>query len=205
MASPIPVADHARHLAEETRRTTQAFRSLAGALTPAQLAWTPPEGGWSVGQVLEHLVVANGLYLRLCETLVARGTAAGAVGNAVANGAANGAANGTTWKPTLMGGFLARAVGPEAKSRLPAPKVFRPGPAPRERVLDAFLGMQERLATLVEHSASLDWRRLKGPSPVTSLVRVNLGDAFQVLVNHNNRHLNQARRIAGSPGFPRQA
>jgi hypothetical protein len=186
----IPVPDHARHLAAETRRTTDAYRSLAGPLSPAQLAWTPPEGGWSVGQVLEHLVVANGLYLQLCESLVARGAAAGV-------------AAGATWKPTLLGGFLARAVGPEAKSRLPAPKVFRPGPAARERVLDAFVGMQERLATLIERSATLDWRRLKGPSPVTPIVRVNLGDAFQVLVNHSNRHLNQARRIAGSPGFPR--
>ena len=186
----IPVPDHARHLAEETRRTTEAFRALAGPLTPAQLAWTPPEGGWSVGQVLEHLVVANGLYLLLCEALVARGTAA---------------PGGAMWKPTLMGGLLARSMAPEAKSRLPAPKVFRPGPAARERVLDTFTGMQERLAALIDRSATLDWRRLKGPSPVTSLVRVNLGDAFQVLVNHSNRHLNQARRIVGAPGFPRAA
>ena len=190
----IAVADHARHLAEETRRTTEAYRSLAGALTPEQLAWSPPEGGWSVGQVLEHLVVANGLYLQLCEALVARGTMA-----------ATDTAGARMWKPTLMGGLLARAVGPEAKSKLPAPKVFRPGPAARERVLDAFTEMQERLATLIDRSATLDWRRLKGPSPVTSLVRVNLGDAFQVLVNHSNRHLNQARRIVAAPGFPRRA
>jgi hypothetical protein len=189
----IPVAEHARYLAEETRRTTDAYRALAGPLSPAQLAWTPPGGGWSVGQVLEHLVVANGLYLQLCEALVARGTTAAAADASAA------------WKPTLMGGFLARAVGPEAKSRLPAPKVFRPGPAARERVLDAFVGMQERLATLIERSATLDWRRLKGPSPVTPLVRLNLGDAFQVLVNHSNRHLNQARRVAEAPGFPRSA
>jgi hypothetical protein len=182
----IPVAEQARHLAEETRRTTEAYRSLAGPLTPAQLAWTPPEGGWSVGQVLEHLVVANGLYLELCEALVARGTPV----------------PGAAWKPTLLGGLLARTMAPEAKRKLPAPKVFRPGPAARADVLAAFTAMQERLATLIDRAATLDWRRLKGPSPVTSLVRVNLGDAFQVLVNHNNRHLNQARRIVGAQGFP---
>lgn len=185
--TPIPVAQQARHLAAETRRTTDAYRALAGALSPAQLAWTPPGGGWSVGQVLEHLIVANGLYLQLCEALVARGTLA---------------AGDATWKPTLVGGFLARAIAPEAKRRLPAPRVFRPGPAPRERVLDTFVDMQGRLASLIERSATLDWRRLKGPSPVTPLVRVNLGDAFQVLVNHNNRHLEQARRVAGAPAFP---
>lgn len=188
MAAPIPVPQHARHLAAETRRTTDAYRSLAGAMSPAQLAWTPPEGGWSIGQVLEHLVVANGLYLQLCEALVARGTPAAAE---------------ATWKPTLIGGFLARAVAPEATRKLPAPKLFRPGPTPRAGVLETFVGMQERLASLIDRSATLDWRRLKGPSPVTPLVRVNLGDAFQVLVNHGNRHLNQARRVAGAAGFPR--
>ena len=188
MSTPLPVAEHSRHLAAETRRTTEAYRALAGPLTPAQLAWTPPGGGWSVGQVLEHLVVSNALYLQLCEALVQRGTPA---------------APGTTWKPTLIGALLARSVSTEAKTRLPAPKVFRPGPAARDGVLAAFVAMQERLAVLMERAAPLDWRRLKGPSPVTSLVRVNLGDAFQVLVNHSNRHLNQARRVVASSGFPR--
>ena len=183
------VADHSRHLAQETRRATDAFRSLALPLTPRQLAWTPPAGGWSVGQVLEHLCVANGLYLQQCDALVARGTPAPA---------------GTEWKPSLVGGWLARSIAPEAARKLPAPKVFRPGPAPRDGVLDAFASRQERLAGLIERAAPLDWRRLRGPSPVSPLIRLNLGDMFQVLTNHTARHLGQARRIVALEGFPRE-
>jgi hypothetical protein len=189
MANLIPVAEHSHRLAAEMRQTTEAWKSLASPLSAAQLAWTPPAGGWSVGQVLEHLVVVDGLYLQLCEALVARGTPA----------------TDATWKPTLMGGLLARSVAPESKTRLPAPKAFRPGPAARVNALDTFVAMRERLATLVERAAPLDWRRLKGPSPITPLVRLNLGDVFQVLVNHANRHLGQAHRIVAHESFPRRA
>ena len=186
----VLVAEQARHLANATRHTTDAVRSLVEPLSPAQLAWTPPDGGWSVGQVLEHLVIANGLYLELCEALVARGTPA---------------PEGVTWRPTLLGRFLAKSIAPESTRKVSAPKVFKPGPAARADVLPTFVRMQEQLATLIERSATLDWNRLKGPSPVSGLIRLNLGDAYHVLVNHSNRHLGQARRIAARDDFPRGA
>lgn len=187
---PTLVHQQSAHLADATRRTTAAFRTIADPLSAAQLAWAPPEGGWGVGQVLEHLVTANGLYLQLCESLVARGLAAPPAAT-------------VAWKPSFVGGFLARAVAPEATRKLPAPKVFRPGPTPRANVLPTFVGMQEQLASLIERAAPLDWNRLRGPSPVTRLIRVNLGDAFQILVNHSARHLGQAQRIVALGAFPR--
>jgi hypothetical protein len=32
---------------------------LTGPLNRGQLDWSPPEGGWGVGQVLEHLCMAS--------------------------------------------------------------------------------------------------------------------------------------------------
>lgn len=189
--APVPTQEQSAQLTDASRRTTAAFRTLADPLSASQLAWAPPGGGWGVGQVLEHLVTVNGLYLQLCEALVARGLA-------VTPPATTGA-----WKASFVGGFLARAVAPESTRKLPAPKVFRPGPAPRANVLPVFLEMQERLASLVERAAPLDWNALRGPSPVSPLIRVNLGDAFQILVNHSARHLGQAQRVAALGSFPR--
>lgn len=186
---PVSVPDQSRQLQVEVRRTTEAFRALAGPLTSAQLAWTPPGGGWSVGQVLEHLVVSNALYLPLCESLVARGSPVGGAP--------------VMWAPSLMGGFLARAVSPDTIRRLPTPRVMKPGPAARDGVLDAFIGVQDRIAALIERAAPLDWRRLRGASPVTPLIRLNLGDAFVILANHSARHLGQARRVIALESFPR--
>src|SRR6185369_17677439 len=36
---------------------------VAGSLNRRQLDWSPPEGSWGVGQVLEHLCLANDSYI----------------------------------------------------------------------------------------------------------------------------------------------
>jgi hypothetical protein len=38
-------------------------REATAGLGDAQWSWCPPDGGWSVGQVLEHLIVTNEQFL----------------------------------------------------------------------------------------------------------------------------------------------
>jgi hypothetical protein len=62
-------------------------------------------------------------------------------------------------------------------------------------VVEAFLQMQQEIARLLREGADLDWRSIRISSPVNRLVRLNLGDAYVVLVIHTQRHLNQVARI----------
>jgi hypothetical protein len=39
-------------------------------------------------------------------------------------------------------------------------------------------------------------------SPVAKLIRLNLGDAINILVVHTQRHLQQMARIRNHPEFP---
>ncbi len=46
-------------------------------------------------------------------------------------------------------------------------------------------------------------RKLRMTSPVTPLVRrLNLGDAFVIIVVHAQRHMRQIERVIAAPGFP---
>lgn len=83
-----------------------------------------------------------------------------------------------------------------------APRVIQPPPAPRPDVLDEFQRGQAALAEPMRAADGVDLRRARLASPVNRLVRLNLGDAFQVLQDHARRHLAQARRVREHAGFP---
>jgi hypothetical protein len=60
-------------LVSELDTADQRAQELAKGLTPLQLNWQPRQDSWSVGQCLEHLRVANEVYLpAIAASLTAR-------------------------------------------------------------------------------------------------------------------------------------
>ena len=192
-ASVADGAARAERLAAELSAADARIARAAGGLGPLQLQWRPPEGGWGVGDVLEHLVASNEDYLVRLRALVAEGARA-AVRAARPGGGADG------WRPSLIGGFLARSL--RAPRRLPAPKIWRPSSAPRADALERFLAGEREIARLLRESLDLDWRRTRFASPVSRLVRLSLGDAFEVLAAHSARHAGQIERVRARGDFP---
>ncbi len=182
---PGPAADLLRRV-DEVRSDA---RALGEGLSPAQLAWRPADGGWSVGEVFEHLVTSDALYHDRVRDALAKAEARGGPRDA-----------GAPWKPSLLGGFLARSL--EAPRKLPSPKVFRPAETPRPGVVREYVGMLDALEALIRRAEGLDWRRIRTASPVSRLIRLNLGDCFAVLAVHGRRHMGQVRRVRESAGFP---
>lgn len=167
------LATHA-HIAELTRPLDQE-----------RLFRRPPDGGWSVGEVLEHLRVSSEAYGPLLLDVLRRARP-------------DAAAPLREWRPTFFGGFLARSLA--APRKLPAPKKIRPGPSPRGGVVEQFLAQQLGLASRLDDAAGYDWNALTLRSPlVPALVRplatMNLGDAFSVEVVHAERHAKQMERV----------
>ena len=164
---------------------------VARPLDAGRLGWRPPEGGWSIAEVLEHLCISNDDYLAKLRPLLSGG---GARRAAVAGAGAGG------WRPSLFGGFLARSL--QSPRKLPAPKIWRIDRAPRPGVLDEFLAREREIARLLRASTDFDWRRTRLASPVSRLIRLNLGDAFAVLAVHSARHAGQIERVRAHPAFP---
>ncbi len=162
--------------------------SVVRELEPHQLAWQPPGGGWSIGQVLEHIILANDSYLARMRGLV------------YFHHAAHAELGVTEWEPTLAGWLLVSAM--RSKWRMRAPALWRPGPEPRPDVIRAFLERQDTLTKLIRASAALDWSKVFTTSPVRSFIRLNLGDCFTVMIVHAERHVRQIQRIRDRSGFP---
>jgi hypothetical protein len=69
-------------------------------------------------------------------------------------------------------------------------------------VVKSYLSGVEELEGLMLAAAGRDLRHPHFGSPVTSLLRLNLGDAFVLLVTHGERHAGQIERVRAAAGFP---
>jgi uncharacterized damage-inducible protein DinB len=185
-----PQGAYLEDLSRMARETDARVESLVRPLSDAQLRWRPADGGWSIAEVLEHLCLAHDSYDAVLGKIVDAPDAPRADADA-------------PWSATLAGGMLVRSFASDRRTR--APKIFRPGFEPRPDVLDAFLARERQLLARLARLArarTVDLRRVKLASPVTRLIRMNLGDALGVLVHHARRHLGQMVRVRARVGFP---
>jgi hypothetical protein len=186
----IPQDELLRGCEEEMGRIDEEARRLVSQLTDTQLAWPPPDGGWSIAQVLAHLAVTNRSYTDRIRRAIERDGAAGA---ARANPA---------WRPSLLGGMLIRSLEPTNRRRTPSPRMWRPSTDSPAGTLSAFLESQATIRELIRSARDVDLVRARLASPVSRFVRLNVGDAFRIFVVHGWRHLGQIRRVIEREGFP---
>lgn len=159
------------------------------SLAYLQIGWRPPDGGWSIAQVIEHLIITEQSYIDALEPLLAQPPAR------VVQEA---------WRPSFVGGLLTRSQMPNSKRKLTTPRIWRPAPEPRAHVIEEYIAVRKRLAQLMARADGYDLRRTKVSSPAAKWIRMNLGDAFMTLIVHTQRHLQQIRRIQEFADFPRQ-
>lgn len=185
-----------RHTCPDYERRLVALlakaRSDCGALTEAQLNWRPTEEAWSVGEVLRHVLGTTNLYLDAAEPKIERAKADGQ--------SASG--------PFRYGWFSRWFVGmiePPPKRALSVPKRFLPKDRHADRsIIDRYQTTGERLQAAIRAADGLDLRRIKIASPVSSLLRFELGAVFWLLTAHMDRHHGQIDRLLRSNDFPKE-
>ncbi|HEX5071500.1 MAG TPA: DinB family protein [Vicinamibacterales bacterium] len=161
---------------------------LAAGLTAGQLNWKPTAQEWSVGQCLDHLCVANDVYL----ASIARSF----------EGQPRAVASDIT--PGWFGRwFIRNYIEPSAVTkRGRAPRKIVPGSAVDASILDRFLATNQALRDHVRRASEYDVNRIRFKNPFVAGIRFTVGTGFEILVRHQRRHLLQAERVAARDGFP---
>jgi hypothetical protein len=180
----LPQRDLHEQLRAESIETRQRIAGLIRPLDPAQLHEHPEPAGWSVGQVLEHLCIADELFDAPYEALLR-------------SARQDAGAPAREWKSSFIGGMIAGSL--LAPKRLKGPKVFRPGPTPRQGVVETLLAREQRFVQAMDDAASFDWRalRIRSPALPSWAPKMNLGDGFRIHVVHVTRHSRQIARVVG--------
>lgn len=177
-----------RDLHQELRRdalsTRDRIAGLIRRLDGAQLNEHPEPKGWSIAEVLEHLMIADELYEEPFRTLLR-------------NSRPDAGAAAREWKPTRIGAWIANALA--APKKLKGPPAFRVRGAPRNGIVEAFLARELRFVQVMDDALRYDWNALKLRSPALPwfMPKLNLGDGFRIHVVHLVRHAGQLERLAG--------
>jgi hypothetical protein len=168
------------------RETQQIF----GRLDARQLNWKPDETRWSVAQCLEHLLATNRLML------------------VTSDEAFGGTRRPTLWQrmpilPGLFGRMLVRSQSPAATRKFTAAPIVRP--ASSDIAGDVVQRFVDQLGEASARAKALDDRlaaRTIITSPLAGFVTYSVLDGWRLVLAHGWRHVEQARRVTQSPGFP---
>ena len=101
-------------LLDRSTRFSSAVDNLVGELDPEQLLRNPAPDAWCVAQVLEHLVLSHGGYLKAADKKLAEAPVR---------------AEDMEYSPGMLGGLMIRTLTPTAEGKVkaaPAPKSMVP-------------------------------------------------------------------------------
>jgi hypothetical protein len=160
-------------------------RTLVDGLSEAEGQWRAAPGSWSVAECMDHLAVANRVYLAAMEPSATRARADGRMrrGPAV---------------PGLLGGWFVRILEPPVKPRfrVKAPQKIRPRPSPPlAESFEHFTASQAAVRAFLKTNADLDLAGVRFVNPFIRGVRFSLATGLHVIAAHERRHVWQAWNV----------
>jgi hypothetical protein len=163
--------------------------STFGRLTPAQLNWKPSADRWSVAQCFDHLLTSNKGYLPVVDNVLA-------------------GKKRTFWEsmpvlPGLGAKLLLKSLDPNNTRKMKAPKRFEPAQSDiKGSVINDFVDQQGKIVEKMKATEHLDLERIVITSPALAAITYSLMDAYRIIVVHEQRHFQQAKRVMEESGFP---
>lgn len=186
--------DYTKLSLDEVRAGLEAVADAAaadfGGLDQRQLNWRPDAARWSVAQCVEHMVTANALLM------------------VSSDAALTGRQPRTIWQrlpgvPGLLGRMLIRSQAPGGTRRFTAPAKAQP--AASDIAADIIPRFVAQHRDVVVRLRALDGARAARTimtSPFAGVITYSVLDGFRLMLTHDRRHVEQARRVMQSPGFP---
>jgi hypothetical protein len=148
---------------------------------PALLSYKPNPESWCVLECIEHLNRYSEYYLP-------------AINNAISHTDSKPDA---FYKSGWLGNYFANSMLP--KDKLNKMKTFK-DKNPLNADLDkqtiaVFIEWQNELSATLHKAEHVSLSKVKVPTSLSQLLKLNLGDTFRFIVNHNIRHMKQADKV----------
>jgi hypothetical protein len=162
-----------------------------GPLAARQLNWRPEPTRWSVAQCLDHLLKTNADMLDAATAAIGRGQPK------------------SIWQrlplwPGMMGRMLVRSQSPQSRGRYTAARPAQPTASALDPgIVPRFIGQQRDLLVKARALDEREAARVVMASPFLKVITYSVLDGWRLIVAHERRHVEQARRVTQAPEFPR--
>lgn len=185
-----PLVTELQEYVRQIEAVNEDARDLLKDLSEERFNWQPAPGHWSIAECLDHLVVTGRELSK-------------SINEAIADARSRGLLGRGPFHHGMIGNMIVRSMEPPAKMKFKAPKIFRPreGQSLAEVTRDFFTA-QDEVLRLIREANGLNLARVKVTSPVYKLMKLSLGQAFNLVATHERRHLWQARQVKTHPAFP---
>ena len=167
-------------------KITEHFVANFGSLSTEQLNWKPNSQTWSIAQNMYHLIIVNETYYPVLAALK----------------------EGTYKTPfiaklgfmvSFLGKTVLNAVKPDRKKKMKTFPVWEPTVSQvNSDILQRFEKHQSELKRQIEASKELIEKGIIISSPANRNIVYKLETAFDIIVSHEQRHLEQAKEVLQS-------
>ena len=162
----------------------QDIIQIATVLTDEQARHRPDLLSWSVAECLDHLCVVGRKLLPPIDRGIEKARAKGWYSRG-------------PFRYSRWGNWFVRMNSSESyppKRKLKAPKLYKPSHDwPLDEIVRSFTHLQDDVLKRLHDADGIDLARAKIASPAARWLRLSLGQWFELLAGHQERHLLQAR------------
>lgn len=136
-------------------------------------------GGWSIAQCLEHLNSYGEFYLPQIHRALDKHTSIAS----------------ENFRSGWFGAYFIQMMLPESGKKYKALKKHIPASdLNAAAVVATFIHQQEALLSYIRAAKHHDLNKIKIPISISPFIKLKLGDVFQFIIAHNERHMEQAKR-----------
>jgi hypothetical protein len=168
---------------QELDRVTLSIKNEFGGLSDEQLNWKPNASTWSIGQIIDHLFVINKTYFPIFNQL--RNNEYQLIWLGKIN-----------FLVRFFGNLILKSVNPDEKKKMKTLPIWEPSTSKIETdIVQRFTKQQEELKNYISNSSALLDAGTVISSPANRVIVYKLETAFDIIVSHEKRHLEQARRL----------
>jgi hypothetical protein len=175
--------EHVNRWTSEIDQLVATFIDEFGGLSEDQLNWKPDAKSWSIAQNIDHLITINQSYFPAIDA-VRQGTHSTPLHGRI------------PFLAKLLGNTILAAVHPDRRKKMKTFPLWEPNQSRvAGTILDDFERHQAELKAVIETMHPYLNGKTVIASPASKMIVYTLDTAFDIIVTHERRHLEQAREV----------
>jgi hypothetical protein len=182
------MANDLDRVVNDLNAVTEDVSAAFGSMSSEQLNWKPAPDSWSIGQCLDHLIRSNEEFFPELDKL-----AAGTRKNTLWQ----------TWSPLsgIAGAFLVSTLRKDGQKVKTNVKMTPPSDVEPD-IVARFQRHQSELMEKLRAASVANWSKVVLTSPFVKIMTYRIDKGLEAVIEHERRHIRQAKRVMNSDGFP---